>query len=209
MANSKVSETIYQKLNKIKKRVGKISKDSTNPFYKSKYFDINQLLENIEVELEKEKILILQPIQDDKVTTQLINLEEPFEVVTSSISLPALNDPQKIGSAVTYYRRYTLQSLLALQAEDDDGNKASGKTNNVSKGDTVQKQSYVSKKIPDAEKKWLNDADRETGEPTRDWSNIEAKIETKVITDINQIRDAYKVSNAIAEKLEKLFKLNN
>jgi len=34
-------------------------------------------------------------------------------------------DPQKLGSEITYYRRYTLQSLLALQAEDDDGNKAS------------------------------------------------------------------------------------
>jgi hypothetical protein len=37
--------------------------------------------------------------------------------------LPNLH-PQKLGSAITYYRRYTLQSLLGLQAEDD-GNKAS------------------------------------------------------------------------------------
>jgi hypothetical protein len=37
--------------------------------------------------------------------------------------LPNLQDPQKLGSAITYYRRYTLQSLLGLQAEDDDGNK--------------------------------------------------------------------------------------
>jgi hypothetical protein len=37
--------------------------------------------------------------------------------------LPNLQDPQKLGSAITY-RRYTLQSLLGLQAEDDDGNKA-------------------------------------------------------------------------------------
>ena len=34
-----------------------------------------------------------------------------------------------MGSAITYYRRYTLQSLLALEAEDDDRNKASGNTN--------------------------------------------------------------------------------
>jgi hypothetical protein len=36
-----------------------------------------------------------------------------------------MDDPQKLGSAVTYYRRYTLQSLLGLQAEDDDANSAS------------------------------------------------------------------------------------
>jgi hypothetical protein len=41
--------------------------------------------------------------------------------------LPELNDPQKIGSCITYYRRYTLASLL-LQAEDDDANLASKKT---------------------------------------------------------------------------------
>ena len=36
-------------------------------------------------------------------------------------------DPQKMGSAITYLRRYTLQSLLGLQAADDDANMASGK----------------------------------------------------------------------------------
>ena len=41
------------------------------------------------------------------------------------MELPNLQDPQKLGSAITYFRRYTLQSLLGLQAEDDDGNKAS------------------------------------------------------------------------------------
>jgi hypothetical protein len=41
-----------------------------------------------------------------------------------------MDDPQKLGSAVTYYRRYTLQSLLGLQAEDDDANAASEATRN-------------------------------------------------------------------------------
>jgi hypothetical protein len=45
--------------------------------------------------------------------------------------LPEIQDPQKIGSAVTYYRRYTLQSLLSLQAEDDDANSASATVKNT------------------------------------------------------------------------------
>ena len=45
--------------------------------------------------------------------------------VESSLQLPEIADPQKLGSCITYFRRYTLQSLLALEAEDDDGNKAS------------------------------------------------------------------------------------
>jgi hypothetical protein len=40
----------------------------------------------------------------------------------SSIALPQIQDPQKLGSAITYFRRYTLQSLLSLQAIDDDAN---------------------------------------------------------------------------------------
>jgi len=45
--------------------------------------------------------------------------------------LPEIQDPQKVGSAVTYYRRYTLQSLLSLQAEDDDANSASATVKNT------------------------------------------------------------------------------
>jgi hypothetical protein len=48
-----------------------------------------------------------------------------MDSVTSEMQLPSIQDPQKIGSAITYYRRYTLQSLLSLKAEDDDGNLAS------------------------------------------------------------------------------------
>ena len=40
------------------------------------------------------------------------------------MQLPNDLDAQKMGSAITYFRRYTLQSLLALQALDDDGNLA-------------------------------------------------------------------------------------
>jgi hypothetical protein len=69
---------------------------------------------------------MLQPIQNGNVTTIIIDCENN-ESVESSISLPALQDPQKLGSAITYFRRYTLQSLLSLQAEDDDANKASRK----------------------------------------------------------------------------------
>ena len=39
-----------------------------------------------------------------------------------------VSDPQKLGSTITYFRRYTLQSLLALNTKDDDANTASGKT---------------------------------------------------------------------------------
>ena len=115
---------IYTKLAAVKKEIGAISKDSTNPFFKSKYFDINGLLKHVEPLLDKNGLLLLQPITDGLVCSQIIDVENG-EKVESSIQMASLSDPQKMGSMITYYRRYTLQSLLGLQAEDDDANAAS------------------------------------------------------------------------------------
>ncbi len=118
--------SIYKQLFEAKKEIGKISKDSKNPFFKSKYFDINSLLEHVEPILQKHNLLILQPIEEGKVTTVIVDIETG-EKVKSEITLPQLNDPQKLGSCVSYYRRYTAQSLIGLQATDDDANLASNK----------------------------------------------------------------------------------
>ena len=69
-------------------------------------------------------MLLLQPIESGKVYTRVIDTETE-QILESFIDLPATGTPQAMGSAITYYRRYTLQSLLSLMAEDDDGQKAS------------------------------------------------------------------------------------
>ena len=121
----KTETNFYEKLAAVKAEVGRISKDSSNPFFKSKYFDVNSLLLHVEPIIQKNGLLLLQPIQDNLVKS--IILDTNGFSIESAIVLPELNDPQKLGSAITYYRRYTLQSLLALQAEDDDANLASKK----------------------------------------------------------------------------------
>lgn len=118
---------LLKALSNVKKEVGVLSKTETNPFFKSKYFDINSLIQQVEPLLEKNGLLLLQPIVNGKVQSVIHHVETEF-AVTSEIDLPQFNDPQKLGSAITYYRRYTLQSLLGLQAEDDDANKASQPT---------------------------------------------------------------------------------
>lgn len=115
---------VLKALAEVKKEVGKLTKKADNPFFKSKYFDINQLIDQTEPLFEKNGLILLQPIKQGFVISEIHHIETG-EMVSSEIKLPELNDPQKIGSAITYYRRYSLQSLLGLQAEDDDGNKAS------------------------------------------------------------------------------------
>ena len=111
---------IYSKLLKVQAEIGAISKDTKNPFYNSKYFDINSLLKQVMPLLQKQGLVLIQPIQDGQVKSVIVDTDGGS--IESCMFLPEINDPQKIGSAITYYRRYTLQSLLALQAEDDDGN---------------------------------------------------------------------------------------
>lgn len=114
--------SIYKKLFQVKLEIGKLIKNEINPFFQSKYFDVNQLIEHVEPLLHKNNLLLMQPIKDNKVISTITDIDSG-ESVTSEIELPVFQDPQKTGSAITYYRRYTLQSLLGLQAEDDDGNK--------------------------------------------------------------------------------------
>lgn len=122
--------TLQEKLFKVRQEVGKIERKKQNPFTKSYYFDINQLIEQLDPILEKHRLLLLQPIrvQEGKnlVVSRIVDLEDG-QAWESVIIMPDNQDPQKMGSAITYLRRYTLQSLLGLQAGDDDGNTASGK----------------------------------------------------------------------------------
>lgn len=115
---------IYVKLLRVKSEIGKLTKKADNPFFKSKYLDLSDLLEAVEPVLDKHGLVLLQPLQDGKVCTMIVD-SETGDQVQSYLDLPVNNNPQQMGSAVTYYRRYTLQSLLSLQAVDDDGNTAS------------------------------------------------------------------------------------
>tara|TARA_R100001463_G_scaffold6764_4_gene21927 strand:+ start:1798 stop:2310 length:513 start_codon:yes stop_codon:yes gene_type:complete len=122
-----IKENIFTKLQKLQNEIGSISKEATNPFYNSKYFDINSLIKQLQPLLEKNKLVLIQPIESDYetgneyVVTKII-CPDTEKSVESRKKLSNQNEPQKLGSEITYYRRYTLQSLLALQAEDDDAN---------------------------------------------------------------------------------------
>ncbi len=128
-------KSINQKLFALQQEIGAISKDAKNPFFKSSYFDINSLLKNLKPLLGKYKLVLHQPIIKGEVHS-IIKCVDTNEITDpSSLELPDISDPQKLGSCITYFRRYTLVSLLGLQADDDDGNLASNKKVEVKKED--------------------------------------------------------------------------
>jgi hypothetical protein len=89
-----------------------------------KYASLAEVLASVRPALNKHGIVILQPFDGDKVVTILALGAARIEVDTA---LPAWNNVQDMGSALTYIKRYQLKSLLGVNdGEDDDGNAASG-----------------------------------------------------------------------------------
>ena len=113
----------------VQKEIGSLAKQSKNPFFKSAYLDLNDLLTHVTPLLNSKGLVLLQPVIGNTVTTQIIDSKDGVVLAESSINIPEnLTDPQKIGSCITYYRRYTLKSLLAINEVDDDGNLAAKPT---------------------------------------------------------------------------------
>lgn len=119
---------LYYKLHSAKQHIGKVAKNATNPHFKKSYADINALLETVEPILLSYGLILLQPVKANLVFTQIIDIETG-DSIESFMEIPLnIVDPQKMLSCVTYLRRGTLQSLLSLQAIDDDGTHASKPT---------------------------------------------------------------------------------
>jgi hypothetical protein len=121
---------MFKKLLAIQREIGKIKKDTENPYFKSKYFDINALLEHTKPVLNANNIVLLQGLDNvgGKLALKTLLIDtDTDEKIETCCPLPEGLDAQKSGSAITYFRRYALQSLLALEAEDDDGNSAKPK----------------------------------------------------------------------------------
>ena len=106
-------------------------KGAANPFFKSKFADLNSIREACTPPLNACGISILQPttVVDGKHYIETILLHESGEFLSGlyEIVVAKANDPQSLGAAISYARRYGLQSMVSLGAEDDDGESALGR----------------------------------------------------------------------------------
>ena len=116
--------SIYKCLSKFHEEVGKVSKDSKNPHYKSKYADIDTVLDAIREPLKKAGLCFTQLPQQGGLKTVISTIDGDSSIEGFCEYNLSKNDMQGLGSAITYARRYSLVSMLGLEAEDDDGNKA-------------------------------------------------------------------------------------
>jgi hypothetical protein len=107
----------------IKDKVGKIQTKSGGS-YEYMYSNLASVLDEVKGPLNDNGILIVQAPSADTngvtVTTRLIH--ESGQWIEEALYMPvSISTPQGFGSAITYCRRYSLQSIVGLKAEDDDG----------------------------------------------------------------------------------------
>lgn len=103
------------------------TKNSINPHFKSKYADLEETIDCVKPYLGKHLLSFTQhPSYIDGVvslTSFLTHASGEWIKSTCSAPSPKL-DVQGVGSAITYLRRYSLQSFFLFASQDDDGNTA-------------------------------------------------------------------------------------
>ena len=168
--------SIYKKLLKFQEEVGAVAKDSKNPHFGNKYFDINNVLEEIKPILTKHGLVVTQPLKEDAVFSVITDVETG-EDIQSFLHFDATErNPQKIGSIITYYRRYTLCSLLGIAGEDDDAE--------LAKTPTPKPRPKVKQEV-------------------KDWGKMLEAIANGVVTK-DKIIEAYNLSADQLEKVNKV-----
>lgn len=167
--------------------IGKIPKDSNNPFFKSSYAALPDILDKVDPALIESNLVLTQwPTGLHGLTTLLVHTESGEYMQETYEMTPVKNDPQSLGSSITYQRRYALGAVLSLNIDiDDDANKATG----LAEGSNTQPSTPTEAELP-----WLNKKDTEA------WDKVVTALKagTHTITDV---RKKYKVSKATEAEL--------
>jgi len=113
-----------------------IKKTSDNPHFKSKFADFVELVEKVKPVLNAHGLYFLHTVSSDidgnniVVSCEVIHAESGQSKASSVSWRPEKNTAQSVGSLITYMKRYTLQAMCGVAAddEDDDGHSAGAKS---------------------------------------------------------------------------------
>lgn len=153
-----------------------VIKDANNPFFKSKYADLAGVLDAVVPALSANGLAVIQTTDGTApmvLTTTIAHSSGEFISGTYPI-VPVKNDPQGVGSAITYARRYTLCAILSVAAEDDDGNAATH----------AVKAASVTGEVVKRKPEWLKEQTDEAGVIIADIYRIGKASGEKEVADI-------------------------
>lgn len=164
-------------------------KNAKNPFFKSSYADLSEVINVTKPVLATHGLSVLQlpAFENNTVSVETILLHESGEFISSIMSVPVSKiDPQSVGAATTYCRRYALAAICGVAQEDSDAEMAMDRTN------AQPAEPYVSNDKP-----WYNDFAKQQGLMLK---KIESGEES-ASEILSKIREKFKVSKEIAGKI--------
>lgn len=142
MNKSEQINELASALNKAQAEMGGAVKDSSNPFFKSKYADLASVIEACKDELTKHGLSISQLVTSDeqgRSYVETVLMHSSGQWIASKMLLHlAKTDMQGLGSAISYARRYSLQSILNIPAVDDDGESAVERHSSANLGQSTE-----------------------------------------------------------------------
>lgn len=138
MERSESLKNLFEAMAKAQHKIGVVAKSEVNPFYKSKYSDLNAIIEASRDVLNDHGLSLIQfpgecvdgDILDGgkqkngsvKLISMLCHSSGEFISYDFNMPIPYNADAQKVGAAITYARRYAFCSIFKISQEDDDGN---------------------------------------------------------------------------------------
>ena len=172
-----------------------VLKTAENPFFKSKYADLAGCIETARPVLAKHGLGIVQSADCDGelavVETLLLHVSGEWFKSRTALK-PVKPDPQGMGSAITYARRYAYASIIGMAADDDDGNAASQAQQTQAKPRAVARQPVKD----DMEKKraaYFANAAKLGVEGEQAKNTVKGMFQLEHFADatVEQLRDAY------------------
>ncbi len=156
MQKSETISELAKALSKMQGELKSVSKDSTNPFYKMRYASLDAIWDTVRKPLSSNGLSVIQTTYEleDKIYLETVLLHTSSEWVSTYLPINALKqEPQAIGSAITYARRYSLSAILGISADEDDD--AEGTTEHEKKKEKItpsqQPKPQADKGIPGKE----------------------------------------------------------
>jgi hypothetical protein len=128
------SEQINELATALSKAQGEITgalKDSSNPFFKSKYADLASCWDACRTQLSKNGLSVIQTTEVFDGTLMVVTTlaHSSGQWVTGLLPVKAKDDgPQAQGSGITYARRYALAAIVGIAQVDDDAESAQGRS---------------------------------------------------------------------------------
>jgi len=128
MNKSESIKNLATAMNKAQSEMGGAHKGANNPFFKSKFADLSSVVQAVKEPFSNNGLSYVQfPIENNgRIGVETILMHSSGEWLSNEFTVNlSKQDAQGAGSAITYCKRYALQSIAGIPSEDDDGNAAS------------------------------------------------------------------------------------